>query len=216
MNKRRGLGRGLEALIPSGENLDVETASTTVPRKRGALLVPIRQIKRNPDQPRKSFDPVSLQELADSIRVHGVLQPLVVRESLQGYELIAGERRLRAAELVGMSEVPVVVHVQSDRPLEDRLELALVENLQRADLNAIEQARAIQRLLREFGLTHEALSERIGKGPVSIAQTIRLLGLPYRQLLPAGPDTCSLTSRRSARRLLLVLFDALGACHLAV
>jgi ParB family chromosome partitioning protein len=140
--------------------------------------VPIAQISHNPDQPRRSFDQASLRELAESIRVHGILQPLVVRESLQGYELIAGERRLRAAQMVGLDEVPVVIHASSERRQEDRLELALVENLQRTDLNPMEEARAMQRLLREFGLTHEALGQRIGKGTVAVAQAVRLLGLP--------------------------------------
>lgn len=178
MNKRRGLGRGLEALIPSGEELEHAEARQPGGRRRGALLVAVSEIKRNPQQPRKNFDSAALGELADSIRVHGILQPLVVRENLDGYELIAGERRLRAAEMIGLDEVPVVVHTQSERRLTDRLELALVENLQRTDLNAIEEARAMQQLLREFGLTQEALAERIGKGRITIAQTIRLLGLP--------------------------------------
>ena len=178
MNKRRGLGRGLEALIPSGDDLEQSELPQAVGRRRGALLVPVGEIKRNPHQPRKIFESTSLQELADSIRVHGILQPLVVRENLEGYELIAGERRLRAAEMIGLHEVPVVVHSRAERRLEDRLELALVENLQRTDLNPIEEARAMQQLLREFGLTHEALAERIGKGRIAIAQTIRLLGLP--------------------------------------
>jgi len=176
MNKRRGLGRGLEALIPSGEY--VEELSDNRARRRFALQIAIADIKPNPEQPRRAFDPASLQELADSIRIHGILQPLLVREGLAGYELIAGERRLRAAEIAGLAEVPVIVHPGSGGRLEERLELALVENLQRADLNAIEQARAIQRLLRDFGLTQEALAERIGKNRVSIAQTVRLLGLP--------------------------------------
>jgi ParB family chromosome partitioning protein len=178
MNKRRGLGRGLEALIPSSDELEPVEVQGAGGRRRGAVMAKVSEIKRNPQQPRKLFDPASMQELADSIRVHGVLQPLVVRESLEGYELIAGERRLRAAEMIGLHEVPVVVHMPSERRLEDRLELALVENLQRTDLNPIEEARAMQQLLREFGLTHEALSERIGKGRIAIAQTIRLLGLP--------------------------------------
>jgi ParB family chromosome partitioning protein len=176
MNKRRGLGRGLEALIPSGEY--VEELSDQRARRRFALQIAIGEIKPNPEQPRRAFDPASLQELADSIRIHGILQPLLVREGLAGYELIAGERRLRAAEIAGLAEVPVIVHPGSGGRLEERLELALVENLQRADLNAIEQARAIQRLLRDFGLTQEALAERIGKNRVSIAQSVRLLGLP--------------------------------------
>ncbi len=176
MNKRRGLGRGLEALIPSGEY--VEELSDHRARHRFALQIAIAEIKPNPEQPRRAFDPASLQELADSIRIHGILQPLLVREGLAGYELIAGERRLRAAEIAGLAEVPVIVHPGSGGRLEERLELALVENLQREDLNAIEEARAIQRLLRDFGLTQEALAERIGKNRVSIAQSVRLLGLP--------------------------------------
>ena len=176
MNKRRGLGRGLEALIPSGEY--VEELSDNRARRRFALQIAIAEIKPNPEQPRRSFDPASLQELADSIRIHGILQPLLVREGLAGYELIAGERRLRAAEIAGLGEVPVIVHPGSGGRLEERLELALVENLQRTDLNAIEEARAIQRLLRDFGLTQEALAERIGKNRVTIAQSVRLLGLP--------------------------------------
>src|SRR2546429_7830157 len=176
MNKRRGLGRGLEALIPSGEY--VEELSDNRARRRFALQIAIAEIKPNPEQPRRSFDPVSLQELADSVRIHGLRQPLLVREGLAGYELIAGERRVRAAEIAGLEEVPVIVHPGSGGRLEERLELALVENLQRTDLNAIEEARAIQRLLRDFGLTQEALAERIGKNRVTIAQSVRLLGLP--------------------------------------
>ena len=176
MNKRRGLGRGLEALIPSGEY--VEELSDNRARRRFALQIAIGEIKPNPEQPRRAFDPISLQELADSIRIHGILQPLLVREGLAGYELIAGERRLRAAEIAGLAEVPVIVHPGSGGRLEERLELALVENLQRTDLNPIEEARAIQRLLRDFGLTHESLAERIGKNRVAIAQSVRLLGLP--------------------------------------
>ena len=176
MNKRRGLGRGLEALIPSGEY--VEELSDNRARRRFALQIAIAEIKPNPEQPRRSFDPASLQELADSIRIHGILQPLLVREGMAGYELIAGERRLRAAEIAGLAEMPVIVHPGSGGRLEERLELALVENLQRTDLNAIEEARAIQRLLRDFGLTQEALAERIGKNRITISQSVRLLGLP--------------------------------------
>jgi ParB family transcriptional regulator, chromosome partitioning protein len=177
MNKRRGLGRGLEALIPSGEYVE-ELGTESGARRRFALQLPIADISPNPEQPRRAFDQTALQELADSIRMHGILQPLLVREGLAGYELIAGERRLRAAEIAGLTEVPVIVHPGSGGRLEERLELALVENLQRTDLNPIEQARAIQRLLRDFGLTQEALGERIGKNRVTIAQSVRLLGLP--------------------------------------
>jgi ParB family chromosome partitioning protein len=164
-------------LIPSGEYVE-ELGTESGARRRYALQIPIADIKPNPEQPRRTFEPTALQELADSIRMHGILQPLLVREGLAGYELIAGERRLRAAEIAGLNEVPVIVHPGSGGRLEERLELALVENLQRTDLNAIEQARAIQRLLRDFGLTQEALGERIGKNRVTIAQSVRLLGLP--------------------------------------
>ena len=177
MNKRRGLGRGLEALIPSGEYIE-ELSPDNRARRRFAMQIPITDIRPNPEQPRRGFEPASLQELADSIRMHGILQPLLVREGLAGYELIAGERRLRAAEIAGLTEVPVIVHPGSGGRLEERLELALVENLQRTDLNPMEEARAMQRLLRDFGLTQEALAERLGKNPVTIAQRVRLLGLP--------------------------------------
>jgi ParB family chromosome partitioning protein len=177
MNKRRGLGRGLEALIPSGEYVE-ELGTESRARRRFAMQIPIADIRPNPEQPRRGFTTESLQELADSIKMHGILQPLLVREGLEGFELIAGERRLRAARIAGLTEVPVIVHPTSGGRMEERLELALVENLQREDLNAIEEARAIQRLLRDFGMTQEALGERIGKNRVSIAQSIRLLNLP--------------------------------------
>ena len=181
MNKRRGLGRGLEALIPSGEYVDALGTDNTA-RRRFAMQIPIGEVRPNPEQPRRDFDRVALEELADSIRLHGVLQPLLVREGMEGFELIAGERRLRAAELAGLSEVPVIVHPTSGGRREERLELALVENLQRTDLNAIEEARAIQRLLREFGLTQEAVAERLGKSRVAVANIVRLLALPEQIL----------------------------------
>ncbi|MDQ6710952.1 MAG: ParB/RepB/Spo0J family partition protein [Candidatus Dormibacteraeota bacterium] len=181
MNKRRGLGRGLEALIPSGEYVD-ELGGDTAARRRFAMQIPIAEVRPNPEQPRRSFATEPLQELADSIRVHGVLQPLLVREGMEGFELIAGERRLRAAELAGLTEVPVIVHPTTGGRREERLELALVENLQRTDLNAIEEARAMQRLLREFGLTQEAVAERLGKSRVAVANIVRLLALPEQIL----------------------------------
>src|SRR5258708_19465305 len=126
MNKRRGLGRGLEALIPSGEY--VEELSDNRARRRFALQIAIAEIKPNPEQPRRSFDPASLQELADSIRIHGILQPLLVREGLAGYELIAGERRLRAAEIAGLPEVPVIVHPATPAPPAQPLHLPPPQN----------------------------------------------------------------------------------------
>jgi len=179
MNRRRGLGRGLEALIPSGEDLDEAGGGA---RPAGALQVPIRMIRPNPDQPRRSFEPAALQELAESIREHGILQPLLVRERPEGYELVAGERRLRAAQLAGLEKVPVVVHERLITGADERLQLSLIENLQRVDLNPVEEARAVRRLLDEFGLTQEAVAERLGKGRVSVANAVRLLALPEAAL----------------------------------
>ena len=181
MNKRRGLGRGLEALIPSSDYAD-ETAVGTAQRQH-ALRIPITDIRPNPDQPRQAFGPEALQELADSIRQHGILQPLLVRELPDdGYELIAGERRLRAAQIAGLTDVPVIIHNGSTNSADERLQLSLIENLQRADLNPVEEARAIRRLLDEFGLTQEGVAERLGKGRVSVANAVRLLALPEAAL----------------------------------
>src|SRR5260370_42311511 len=138
MMNRRVLGRGLEALIPSGEYVE-ELGTESGARRRYALQIPIADIKPNPEQPRRAFEPTALQELADSIRMHGILQPLLVREGLAGYELIAGERRLRAAEIAGLSEVPVIVHPGSGGRLEERLEPAPLENLPRPHPNPMRQ-----------------------------------------------------------------------------
>lgn len=164
MASRFGLGRGLEALIPRGAE-----------HEAGGLQVAIDRIGRNPHQPRARFDADELGELAASIATHGVLQPIVVRATSAGdYELIAGERRLRAARLAGLDTVPVVVR---DSPGEQLLELALVENLQRADLNAIEEAQAYRELIDRFGLTHEEVARRVGKSRVAVSNALRLLDL---------------------------------------
>ena len=194
MNKRRGLGRGLEALIPSSDYID-ETAVGMAQRQQ-ALRVPIQDIRPNPDQPRQAFGPEALQELADSIRQHGILQPLLVRELPDdGYELIAGERRLRAAQIAGLTEVPVIIHNGSTDTADERLQLSLIENLQRSDLNPVEEARAIRRLLDEFGLTQEAVAERLGKGRVSVANSVRLLGLPDVALNAVTKQTITASRR---------------------
>jgi ParB family transcriptional regulator, chromosome partitioning protein len=160
---RYGLGRGLEALIPRTE---VEA---------GVIEVPVDRIARNPHQPRARFDDEELAELAASIVEHGVIQPVVVRTSPDGgYELIAGERRVRAARQAGLASVPAVVRDSSD---EGALELALVENIQRADLNAIEEAAAYRELIDRFGLTHEEVAQRVGKSRVAISNALRLLDL---------------------------------------
>ena len=159
----RGLGRGLEALIPMS-------------REGGAMvpqMIAIDQIRPSRLQVRTRFDAEPLGELAESIRQHGLLQPLLVRRHLDGYELIAGERRWRAARLAGLSTVPAVVRTETGS--DQQLVLGLIENLQRADLDPIEEARGLQRLTEEFGLTHDEVARRIGKHRVSVTQSLRLL-----------------------------------------
>lgn len=161
---RSGLGRGLGALLP-------DTGRPGAPTQ-----LPVDQIRPNPYQPRHDFEPQALAELAASIRLHGVLQPVTVRESPdgQGYQLVAGERRLRAAKLAGLPTIPATVRPCSEREL---LELALIENLQREDINPIEAATSYRRCLDEFGLTQEELAERVGKSRSAVANTLRLLRL---------------------------------------
>ena len=163
---RKALGKGLEALFPAAP-----PASPTA----GERLVPVEDIVSNPDQPRRHFDEETLAALADSIRRYGLLQPLVVRATGDRYELIAGERRLRAAQRVGLDRVPVVLREASP---ERRFELALIENLQREDLSPLEEAEAYRRLIDEFGLTQEEIAMRVGKSRPAIANALRLLGLP--------------------------------------
>ncbi len=189
MSKRRGLGRGLEALIPSSEIED--GVAVGVARRRQILRVPIDEIRPNPEQPRQTFPSEALQELADSIRVHGVLQPLLVRELPDGYQLIAGERRLRAAALAGLREVPVVVHPGTGTDPEEGLELSLIENLQRADLNPVEEARAMRRLLDDFGLTQEGVADRLAKSRAAVANAVRLLNLPAAVISSVETGTIS-------------------------
>lgn len=165
MNKSRGLGKGLGALIPEleEENLDAQQ------------VVDINLIVPNPYQPRKEFSDDKLNELAESIRIHGVIQPLLVREYQGKYQLIAGERRLRASKLVGLTEVPIVIRDMTDQVM---MEVALVENLQREDLNPIEEAEAYRRLMEEFKITQDEIAKRVGRSRPAIANTLRLLNLP--------------------------------------
>jgi ParB family chromosome partitioning protein len=168
----RGLGRGLASLIPDSA-LDVDV----LPPERNALrMVPLDEIRPNPEQPRQVFDAAELESLAASIRAHGVLSPLVVRRSEGRYILIAGERRLRASGLAGLEEVPVVVR-EADDP-SNQLEVALVENLQRADLDPIEAARGFQRLIDEYGYTQEQVATAVSKDRSTVANLVRLLRLP--------------------------------------
>jgi ParB family chromosome partitioning protein len=160
--QRAGLGRGLAALIPQRDSAGSSTE------------IPVSRIVRNPYQPRTEHDGEALAALVESVRRHGILQPILVSETLDGYRLIAGERRVRAAEIAGLERIPAVV-----RPADDdaQLELALVENLQRADLAPLEEAGAFRRLIDEFGLTQEDVATRMGRSRSSVANTIRLLDL---------------------------------------
>jgi ParB family transcriptional regulator, chromosome partitioning protein len=158
-----GLGRGLDALIPGRE-------------ERGVLEIALDRVERNPNQPRTAFDDEHLGELAASIAVHGILQPIIVRPLADGgYQLIAGERRLRAARLAGLETIPAITRDTDDG--ETSLELALIENIQRENLNAIETAMAYRELIDRFGLTHEAVARQVGKSRVAISNSLRLLDL---------------------------------------
>ncbi|HEY2982419.1 MAG TPA: ParB/RepB/Spo0J family partition protein [Anaerolineales bacterium] len=181
MPTRSGLGRGLDALIPGGAQPKAGAG--------GVAQVAVGQIQRNPHQPRTDFDPVKLAELADSIREHGILQPLIVAPAADGsYTLIAGERRLQAAQKAGFKTVPVIVRHATGQEL---LELALIENVQRADLNPLEEAEAYRQLIEEFGLSHASVATRVGKSRAAVTNTMRLLGLPpkVKQALVNGRVT---------------------------
>jgi ParB family transcriptional regulator, chromosome partitioning protein len=158
-----GLGRGIAALIPQ------RAGSVAAPAE-----IPLARIRPNPYQPRQHTEMAAIDELADSIREHGVLQPVIVTEVLDGYQLVAGERRYRAALLAGLERIPAVVRQLADR---DQLELALVENIQRADLNAMEEARAYRQLADEFKMTQEQIATRVGRARATIANTMRLLDM---------------------------------------
>jgi ParB family transcriptional regulator, chromosome partitioning protein len=181
MARKGGLGRGLEALIPGGQPSGSEG---------DILSIPLDQILPNPHQPRQDLNSDDLSELAASIREHGILQPLVVTKDagVDAYILIAGERRLRAARLAGLNTVPVIVRLASEQ---QRLELALIENIQRADLAPLETAEAYHKLSEDFGLSHEEISERVGKSRVTVTNTLRLLKLPEaaRNALAKGQIT---------------------------
>lgn len=172
---KRGLGRGLSALMA---DLDLGDTDATAPASRDRAMLPIEQITANPDQPRRNFDPSALQELADSLRQHGVLQPLIVRKHPRDdslYQIVAGERRWRAAQMAQLHELPVIVRDFSDTEV---LEVAIIENIQRSDLNAIEEAMSFRQLMDRFGHTQEKLAEALNKSRSHIANLLRLLNLP--------------------------------------
>ncbi len=207
--RKRGLGRGFDALIPTQlveEEFDV-TAKVDEGGKRYSndtlREVNPNQVDPNPHQPRLTFRHDELENLADSIRVHGILQPLIVTQVGMRYELIAGERRLRAAKIVGLTEVQVIVRSFDEQ---QKLELALIENIQRAELNPIEMATAYRKLMDQFSLTYEAIGKRVGgRDKSTIANTVRLLGLP----LPAKRAVAEgLMSEGQARVILSVTDEA--------
>jgi ParB family chromosome partitioning protein len=170
MPQRHGLGKGLDALIPTSTGMQQSATG-----EGGVLQLPVDSIRRNPRQPREQFDPHDLEELSASIREHGIIQPLIVSPQADGtYTLIAGERRLEAAKLAGLRTVPALSRQASDR---DLLELALIENIQRAELNPLEEADAYHQLTEDFGLSHEEVALRVGKSRPAISNTLRLLQL---------------------------------------
>ncbi len=169
--ERKALGKGLGALIP-----ETSTDSTGLHKREEIYSVQLEQIRPNPFQPREDFVQQNIDELAQSIKEKGVIQPLLVRRKGDNYELIAGERRLRAAKSLGLKELPVIIKEVADQ---DSLEIALIENIQREGLNPIEEAHAYQHLMDKFQVTQEKISEVLGKSRVSITNTLRLLKLPH-------------------------------------
>ena len=172
MSKHSGLGRGLESLLSSSES-QYETAMPKDPE--GAVEIPVESIRPNPYQPRKTFDKEKLKELSESIKKHGIIQPLVVRKKGLNYELVAGERRLRAARLAKLQTVPVLVREYDEKQMR---ELSLVENIQRHDLNPLEEAKAIQELMKQCGYTQAQAAERLGRSRAAVANLLRMLNLP--------------------------------------
>ena len=163
----RGLGKGLNALI----------TSNLIEEGEQVKEVPISEIRPNPYQPRKEFEPAAIEELAQSITEHGIVQPLIVRKSIKGYDLVAGERRLRAAKSIGLKNVPVIVKSYSDQQL---MEIALIENLQRENLNPLEEAEAYGKLISHHEYTQEQLAKKVGKSRPHVANMLRLLQLPEK------------------------------------
>ena len=174
MSKKFGLGKGLNALIPE-DTMILEKKETKVESKNeGYTLIDINLIKNNDSQPRKRFDDERIMELAESIKSNGIVQPLILKKDNSEYVIVAGERRWRAAKSIGIKEVPAVVMDFTEKQV---LEISLIENIQREDLNSIEEATAYKRLISDFSLTQEQLSKRIGKSRVAITNTLRLLNL---------------------------------------
>lgn len=181
MALKRGLGKGLDSLIPTNVMIEsevkhatVSTASSAEEGKDGTLMVKLSKVEPNREQPRKNFDEDSLQELAESLKQFGMLQPILVQNRGDYYEIIAGERRWRAAKIAGLKEVPVIVRELTDQEI---VEISLIENIQREDLNPIEEAQAYKRLLTEFHLKQDEVAERVSKSRTAVTNSMRLLKL---------------------------------------
>ena len=177
MAKPKGLGRGLDALLGGEDN--------AAPPQGDLRMMNVSQLAPGKYQPRTQMDAESLQELADSIRAQGLMQPILARETAGGYEIIAGERRWRAAQLAGLSEIPVLLREVADAEV---AAMALIENIQREDLNAIDEAQGLHRLIQEFGMTHDAVAQAVGKSRAAVSNLLRLLNLsrPVQDMLTAG------------------------------
>jgi len=173
--RRPALGRGMAALLSNAAPPPSAPGQAAVPPGKSLLFLPVEAVERNPEQPRKRFDESKLEELAASIRQHGVVEPILVRREGSRYRILAGERRWRAAQRAGLREVPALVREATDR---EAFEIALVENIQRADLNAIEEAEAYEVLASDHGLTQEEIATRVGKERSTVANALRLLKLP--------------------------------------
>lgn len=192
--KKSALGKGLGALLENAST-DITTSHAHTPSTGGVALIDIKLIEANPFNPRTNFEKEALQELADSIRVHGIIQPLTLRKlGRDRYQLISGERRFRASQLAELKEVPAYVRIANDQAM---LEMALVENIQREDLNAIEVALSYQRLIDEIGLTQDQLSQKISKGRTSITNHLRLLKLPAEIQLGVRDNLVSMGHARA-------------------
>lgn len=200
VKKRGGLGRGLNALVSEAE-YETGGSSTSVSNSAAETKLPIEDIVPNPNQPRIHFNETELRELSESIQEHGVLQPLLVRKHGNGYEIIAGERRYQASKLAGLEELPVIIKDVND---EEMLALALIENLQRSDLNPVEEAKGYRQLIDASGMTQEALSKAVSKSRSAITNSLRLLDLPdvVQQMIFEGKLTAG-----HARAILAVPYE---------
>jgi len=186
---KKGLGRGFESLIPTDLLDDSFDPTNELDEQVSELReLNISSITADPDQPRRSFDPEALEELAESVKEHGVLQPIIVTKKGDGYQIVAGERRYRASKLAGLTKIPALVRTMTDQ---NKLEVSLIENLQRRDLNTIETATAYQKLRDQFNLSNEAIGKRVNKSQSAVQNTMRLLKLPksVRELIAEGKLT---------------------------